>query len=75
MTTAAQIRAARALLGWTQTELAERSGLSLPSLSAIETTQVSPRRSTVARIVRALEDAGVIFTNGDEPGVKMRAKG
>jgi hypothetical protein len=31
-----------------------------------------PRRASLAAIQRAFEDAGVVFTNGDEPGVKLR---
>jgi transcriptional regulator with XRE-family HTH domain len=68
----AQIRAARALVGWTQAELAAASGLSEMSIKNIERSFTDPRASTLSAIVRALEAAGVAFTNGGEPGVKAR---
>ncbi len=68
----AQIRAARALVGWTQAELAAASGLSEMSIKNIERSFTDPRASTLSAIVRALEAAGVEFTNGGEPGVKSR---
>ena len=74
MTTSAQIRAARALLGWSQTELAEAADLSRPSVDRAERINVSDE--TLAAIRRALEMAGVIFVeeNGEGPGVRLRKK-
>ena len=68
----AQIRAARALIGWTQAELAAASALSEMSIKNIERNFTDPRASTLSAIIRALEAAGVEFTNGGEPGVKAR---
>jgi transcriptional regulator with XRE-family HTH domain len=67
-----QIRAARALLGWTQAKLASASGLSELSIQSIEKSLTDPRASTLGAIERALTAAGVMFTNGDEPGVKLQ---
>ena len=59
--TPAQLRGARAILGLTQDELAERSLVSRPSLSEIEAGNRMPQRSTMAAITRALVVAGIIF--------------
>jgi transcriptional regulator with XRE-family HTH domain len=68
---AAQIRAARALIGWTQAQLAAESGLSEISIQKIEKGITDPRASTLAAIERALAAACVEFTNGDAPGVRL----
>jgi len=61
--TAAQIRAARALLDWTQPMLAEATKLSVPTIRRMESAR-GPSASTAANVEavrRALESAGVIF--------------
>jgi predicted transcriptional regulator len=73
MTTPAQIRAARALLDWTQADLAAKADISANALIAIERGKADPKLSTVNAIRRALEKAGVEFTDGDAPGVRLRA--
>lgn len=72
-----QVKAARALLGWSQRDLAENSGVSEPTIKRLEAGdgQLGGRESTVAAIRAALEQAGVAFTNGDSPGVRLRARG
>ena len=68
-----QLRAARALLGWSQSDLAAKAGLSRPTVKRAETendTPVSVEAKTKMRA--ALEAAGVEFTNGDAPGVRLR---
>ena len=74
MLTAEQIRAGRALLRWEQRHLADQAGVSVPTLKRIEggTGPVRGTYDNVSRIQTALESAGVEFTNGDEPGVKLR---
>ncbi|WP_376092784.1 helix-turn-helix transcriptional regulator [Roseomonas sp. CCTCC AB2023176] len=67
-----QVRAARALLDWTRDQLAERSGVPLRTLARLEAEEGSPQRRTLAAIRSALEAAGVEFTNGDAPGVRLR---
>jgi transcriptional regulator with XRE-family HTH domain len=66
-----QIRAARALLGWTQAHLAEASGLSTIGIQSIENAVSDPRASTLLAIESAFKEVGVVFTNGGEPGVKI----
>ena len=75
MITIQQIRAARGLLGWSQTELANRAGLSLPTVKRVE-AGTGPRVSDEARtrIQKALEAGGTEFIseNGGGPGVRLR---
>jgi predicted transcriptional regulator len=71
MTTPAQIRAARALLGWTQAELAAKAGISATSLNNLERAAVDPKLSTVNAIRRALENAGIEFLPGE--GLRLNA--
>ena len=73
MPTPAQIRAARALLGWTQAELAAKADISANALVAIERGKADPKLSTVNAIRRALEAGGAEFIDDGRPGVRMRA--
>lgn len=61
MITAAQIRAARGLLGIDQRKLAEASGLSLPTIQRMEASdgQVRGNVDSLVKVVEALERAGV----------------
>jgi transcriptional regulator with XRE-family HTH domain len=61
MITLPQIRAARSLLDWKQSDLAEASGLSLKALSNIEQGLAVPRVSTLQIIEQTLRDVGVDF--------------
>lgn len=72
-----QVKAARALLGWSAHDLAREAGVSYPTIARLEAGdgQLGGRESTVAAIRDALERAGVEFTNGDAPGVRLRARG
>jgi transcriptional regulator with XRE-family HTH domain len=75
--TASQIRAARALLEWTQPQLAEASGLSLMSIRRMEGQSGPSQRSAgnVEAVRKALDDAGVMFLSADDtagPGVRLK---
>jgi transcriptional regulator with XRE-family HTH domain len=61
MITAVQLRAARALLGIDQRELAEMSGISLPTIQRMEASEGNVRGviDTLTKIVEALDGAGV----------------
>ena len=61
MLSAPKIRAARALLGWTQGRLAAEAGLSKTGLVNLENGADS-KASTLERVERALTNAGVRFT-------------
>ena len=72
-----QIRAARALLGWTASNLAERSGVSLKTIGRAETVSGVPRMLTekMDAIQLALEQGGVVFIDANTvagPGVRLR---
>lgn len=71
MIDAAQMRAARGLLNWTQRELAERSGASVATIKNVEAAVRDTRGSTLRAIQEAFEAAGVVFM---EPG-DMRTGG
>ena len=61
MITAAQMRAARALLGIDQKQLAEMSGISLPTIQRMEASEGNVRGviDTLTRVVEAIDAAGV----------------
>lgn len=63
MITAAQMRAARALLGIGQRELAERSGLSLPTIQRMEGSDGTIRANvdSLMKLIGALDAAGVVL--------------
>jgi len=68
---ARQIRAARALLAWSQEDLASTSDLSIATIRKIEAGHISPRDKTMKSIVSALEEADIEFT--DSTGVRLRS--
>ena len=74
LVTSAQIRAARGLLDWTVRDLAEHSAVHRDMISKIETGAYAGAPATLEAIRRTLEYAGVEFTNGDAPGVKLRKR-
>jgi transcriptional regulator with XRE-family HTH domain len=75
-----QIKAARSLLGWSQDDLAEKSGVSKPTIGRLESQDgetVGGREETGAALVMALEKAGVEFIaeNGGGAGVRLAKRG
>jgi transcriptional regulator with XRE-family HTH domain len=68
---AAQLKAARQLLGWSQSRLAGEVGVSATNISKLERGARSVSVLTVSTIRRVLTEAGVDFVEG-EPGVKLR---
>jgi transcriptional regulator with XRE-family HTH domain len=66
-----QFRAARGLLGWSQTDLAKAAGLSLPTVKRFETAGARVSVDAVAAMRLAIEAAGVEFTNHEKPGVRL----
>ena len=79
MITGEQIRAGRALSRMEQKDLAEKSGVSLPTIKRLEKMkgEVSAYDRTLDAIKGALEDAGVEFIPADNggPGVRLREAG
>jgi DNA-binding XRE family transcriptional regulator len=68
---AAKIRAGRAVLGWSQTELAKRTAVTQRAIYCIEQNIVRPRKQTEERIIAAFTDAGVQFKPLSKGGFKM----
>lgn len=68
-----QCRAARGLVGMTQTELADESGVSLRSIAHFEAGERQPIAENLAKLRTALEARGVAFIaeNGGGAGVRF----
>jgi len=64
MITAKQIKAARALAGWKQSDLATASGLAEITVRTVESGRVDPRSSTLNKIEAAFAEFGIKFTQG-----------
>jgi transcriptional regulator with XRE-family HTH domain len=61
---------ARAAVGWGVRELAKKAGITANTVTRIE-NGADAKQSTINRLQSALEAAGVEFTNGDQPGVRL----
>jgi transcriptional regulator with XRE-family HTH domain len=74
--TPSQVRAARALVGWTLDRLETASGLPKRTLTRFENEATEPRAATIAAIRTALEAAGVEFIaeNGGGVGVRLKTR-
>jgi transcriptional regulator with XRE-family HTH domain len=72
--TPAQCRAARGLVDMDQAVLADRAMITRGVIVDFEKGRRVPTRNNLAAIQRVLEEAGVEFTNGDAPGVRLRKK-
>lgn len=66
---AAQIRAARALLDWSQAYLAQGTGISRTTLANIEAGKSEPHEATLFVLMTELKAAGIDFTS---QGVEAR---
>jgi transcriptional regulator with XRE-family HTH domain len=75
MITPAHSRGARGILDWTQSRLAAEAGVSLSTVRDFEAGRRTPIGNNLGAIKRALESAGVEFTNGDKPGVQLARAG
>jgi predicted transcriptional regulator len=64
MISSKQIRAARALLGWRQVDLAAASGVATITIKEVEKGATDPRSSTLTKLEAALVAAGVQFIDG-----------
>jgi DNA-binding XRE family transcriptional regulator len=67
---AVQIRMARAAVGWGVRELAKKAGVTANTVTRIE-NGADAKQSTMDALQRALETAGIEFTNGEQPGVRL----
>ena len=71
-----QSRGARAMLGWSREQLAERSRVANATLADFEASKRTPYNRTLADIRRALEDGGIEFIpeNGGGPGARLQKR-
>jgi transcriptional regulator with XRE-family HTH domain len=82
MITAAQMRAARALLDLDQRALAERTGLSLPTIQRMEGSDgvIRGNVDSLMKLIAGLEEAGIILIGDGASsaaggrGVRLREK-
>jgi predicted transcriptional regulator len=77
--TAAQLRAARNLLNWSQDHLSKVTGVSVPTIRRMESDAIGPGKSThenVEAVRAALEKGGVDFIaeNGGGAGLRLKRK-
>jgi len=70
----AQCRAARALLGWSQQQLAGAARVGVVTVRQLEAGATQPRSATYQVLKRALEEGGVIFVDDDHEGPGVRLK-
>lgn len=68
------MRAARALIGWEQLELAKRSRVAIGTIRRMESFagEIGSRTSTLSQVQSTLEKAGIQFLDDDAPGVRLR---
>nr|WP_091753325.1 helix-turn-helix domain-containing protein [Methylobacterium sp. ap11] len=78
---AAQCRAARSLLNWTQPQLAEAAGVGLSTVVDFEKERRAVSSDAMGKLATALEAAGVALiaegstSTGGGPGVRLRDRG
>ncbi len=75
MITAAQCRAARGLLDWSQEDLAFMANVGVVTVRHLEAGRGKPRHATLDVIRRAFETYGVLFIRADDnggPGVRLK---
>jgi len=76
--TTRQVKAARALLGWSQSDLAQHSGISEPTIARLESIEgeLGGREGTAGKIRAAIGGAGIEFIdeNGGGRGVRLRKR-
>lgn len=75
MVTGRQVRGARGLLGMTQEELSELSGVSMQTIKDFEHSARKPQLRTIKDLQRALEEKGIAFLEDGAGGVGVMLKG
>jgi predicted transcriptional regulator len=70
-----QVRAARAMLGWSREELLDAAGISMSALLRMEGNMADSRTSTLNKVVRALSLAGIEFVTRDDGAIGVMLKG
>lgn len=72
-----QCRAARALVAWSQQQLADAASVGVATIRVFESGASAPRHATLEVLERALAGAGVVFLADGEavdggPGVRLK---
>lgn len=69
-----QCRGARAMLGVSRGDLANRAQVAERTIADFEAARRQPIPATLQALQRALEDAGIEFTGApdDQPGIRLR---
>lgn len=76
LTITQQIRAARALVGWEQHQLATNAGVAISTIRRLEGLEgpIEAHYATVEKIRCAFENAGIEFMGEPGPGVRLKAR-
>lgn len=76
MITSTQVRAARALLGWSRQKLAKEASIPYGTLSDFETNRTRMMSDSLGMLMRALDRAGVefLYDGQDDKGPGVRLK-
>lgn len=76
MITSGQIKAARALVGWTARDLAAKAEIGFSTLIRLESADGVPAGNikTIDAVKKALEDAGIEFTGAPDSQAGVRWK-
>ena len=69
-----QVRAARAILGWSREELLDASGISMSALLRMEGNMADSRGSTLNKVAKALTLAGIEFVTRDDGAIGVIPK-
>lgn len=69
-----QVRAARAILGWSREDLLDASGISMSALLRMEGNMADSRSSTLNKVVKALSLAGIEFVTRDDGAIGVILK-
>ena len=69
-----QIRAARAMLGWSRDDLLKASGISMSALLRMEGALADSRSSTLNKVAKALTLAGIEFVTRDDGAIGVILK-
>jgi transcriptional regulator with XRE-family HTH domain len=77
LTTGNQLRAARALAGLEQKDVATKAGVNVNTIRNMESAgagQIAGRAQNVQMVQRVLEGEGIEFLNHGQPGVRLSSR-
>lgn len=69
---AAQLRAARGFLGWSQQELADAANIGRATIADYESGRRAPYAPIVENLKQTFEAHGIEFIHGAHPGIRLR---